>query len=271
MTVIGTILSVLIWYVCTAGGDQVSVQRFMATADVRAARRAYATQMIISTIIHITLAIVGLALLGFFQAHRDALPASMSIRENADDLFPHFISFHLPIGVSGLVVAAMFAAAMSSIDSGVNSITAVVMTDLLDRFGLRPKTGKRQVLAARLLALGIGAIVVVSSSYMESIPGNITAVTNKTVNLLTPSLFALFFFALLVPFSTPLGVWVGWLCGIITAVLTAFSGPIFGVDPETGYDPISFQWIGLSALVVNFTVGMVVSWLSRQKVAPPEV
>ncbi|MEO2048526.1 MAG: sodium/solute symporter [Pirellulales bacterium] len=262
ITVVGTIVSVVIWYVCTAGGDQVSVQRFMATRDLQAARRSLATQLVVSMVVHITLVIVGLALLGYFQAHQGDLPANMSIGGNADDLFPHFISFHLPIGVSGLVVAAMFAAAMSSIDSGVNSITAVVMTDFLDRFGLRPETEKRQVLAARLLALAIGAIVVVGSAYMEHIPGNITAVTNKTVNLLTPSLFALFFFALFVPFSTSLGVWIGWICGIVTAILTAFSGPIFGVDPVTGYDPISFQWIGLSTLVVNLTIGTVVSWLS---------
>jgi solute:Na+ symporter, SSS family len=264
VTVVGSILSVAIWYICTAGGDQVSVQRFMATRDVRAARRSLATQLIVSTVVQLTLAIVGLALLGFFQAHQDALPADMSIGNNADDLFPRFISFHLPVGVSGLVVAAMFAAAMSSIDSGVNSITAVVMTDLLDRFGLRPRTDFRQVLAARLLALGVGAIIVIGSSYMERIPGNITTVTSKTVNLLTPSLFALFFFALFLPFSTPLGVWIGWLCGIVTAVLVAFSGQIFGVDPVTGYDPISFQWIAFATLVVNLTVGTVVSWFTYQ-------
>lgn len=291
ITVVGSILSMLIWYVCTAGGDQVSVQRFMATRDVHAARRSYATQMIVSAVVQVTLVLVGLALLGFFQAHADALPAGMSIRDNADDLFPRYISFHLPVGVSGFVVAAMFAAAMSSIDSGVNSITAVVMTDFLDRFGLRPESEKRQVLAARMLALAVGTIVVVGSSFVQYIEGNFTEITNKTVNLLTPSLFALFFFALFVKFATPLGVWVGWLCGIVTAVLTAFSGPIvaflairFGLDPSvfgtelvtridpgtketyvTAIDPISFQWIGLSTLVVNLVVGTVVSRLTHQK------
>lgn len=262
VTVVGSILSVAIWYICTAGGDQVAVQRFMATSNAQAARRSYATQLIVGTVVQITLAIVGLALLGFYQANHGAVPPGMTIAENADDLFPRYVAYHLPIGVSGFVVAAMFAAAMSSIDSGVNSITAVVMTDLLDRFGLKPSTEKRHVIAARLLALAIGAVVVIGSSYMERIPGNITTVTNKTVNLLTPSLFALFFFALFVPFSNPFGVWVGWLCGVIVAVLTAFSGPIFGVDPVTGYDPISFQWIGLATLVVNLAVGTVVCWLT---------
>ena len=294
VTVVGAILSSFIWSVCTAGGDQTTVQRFMATRDVRAARRAYATQLTTATIVVLVLTLVGFALLGYFRAHADALPAGMSIGENADKLFPRFIAFHLPVGVCGLVVSAMFAAAMSSIDSGVNSITAVVMTDFLDRFGIRPKTERGHVWAARILAFAVGGIVVVGSSFMEHIPGNIMAVTRKTSELLTTPIFALFFFALFVPFAKTAGVLVGAICGIATAVLISFSGPlvtllatqfgvdpaIFGVelvrtlDPETGVarvtaqDPISFQWIGPIALSVNLITGTLVSLLIRSRKQP---
>ncbi|MDA1049402.1 MAG: sodium-coupled permease, partial [Planctomycetota bacterium] len=55
VTFFGAVLTVLVWQVCTAGGDQVSVQRFMSTKDAAAARRSFATQMIVSTIVTITL------------------------------------------------------------------------------------------------------------------------------------------------------------------------------------------------------------------------
>ena len=106
----------------------------------------------------------------------------------------------------------------------------------------------------------IGAIVVGASSLMEFVPGNITAVTNKTANLLTTPIFALFFFALFVPFARPLGVIVGSICGIITASLIAFSGPVFGMNSD-GNDPVSFIWISPIALAVNLSVGTVISWL----------
>lgn len=282
VTIVGTLCSMLVWHVATAGGDQTAIQRFMATRDVRDARRAVFTQMVVSVIVSGTLLLVGFALLSYFEASVGRLPAGMDIKADADDLFPHYISHHLPIGVSGLVVAAMFAAAMSSIDSGVNSVTAVVMTDFLDRFGWKPKTEKGHVRVARLLALGIGTIVVLGSSYMGYIPGNISAVTNKTVNLLSSPIFALFFFALFVRRASATGVWIGVLLGIATAVVIAFSGPIvyllyikFGVDPasfnvevitgtdpvsgetwKTCSDPISFQWIGPLSLVVSIVVGM---------------
>jgi len=215
----------------------------------------------------------------------------MTIAKDADDLFPRYISYHLPMGVSGLVVAAMFAAAMSSIDSGVNSITAVVMTDYLDRFGLRPKTEKGHVRAAQALAFGVGAIAVFGSLFVGKVQGNISEITQKTTNLLVTPIFSLFFFALFVPFARTLGVWIGTICGILVALATAFSGPLIawlatehGVDPAsfgtewievkdktTGElvkavtDPISFQWIGPIALAVNIAVGCAVSYLMPRK------
>jgi SSS family solute:Na+ symporter len=291
VTVLGTVLSVMVWYTCTAGGDQTSVQRFMATRDVGAARWASAIQLMVGSAVGITLGLVGMALLGYFKAHPQELPPGMSIAANADQVFPRFIAYHLPVGVSGLVVSAMFAAAMSSIDSGVNSITAVVSTDYLDRFGLRAKTERGHLLFARVLAFSIGAVVVFGSTFMGWIPGNITAVTNKTVNLLTAPIFGLFFFALFVPFARPAGVWAGTICGTIVAGMIAFSGPLvtlldlkFGIPVETfgvelhttidaatgakqvmANDPVSFQWISPAGLLVDLVIGLLVSWLIVQQ------
>lgn len=261
VSLIGSMLSFFVWHVCTAGGDQTCVQRFMATEDAKAARRAFGIQMAASVLIIVTLGLVGFALLGYFNRYPELIPGNADLKDAADGIFPHFIAYHLPPGISGLVVAGMFAAAMSSIDSGVNSITAVVMTDGLDRFGRAPKTEREHVRKARWLAFFIGAAAVIGSSQMGSIPGNITAVTNKTSNLLTTPIFGLFFYALFVPFATPLGVWVGTLCGITAAVLTGFSGPIFGTVPGTDLDPISFQWIGPIAIAVNIITGCLTSLL----------
>ena len=279
------------WIICTAGGDQTSVQRFMATGDATSARRAYAIQLIASTVVTIVLGLVGVALLGYFGSRPDQLPVGMDLFDDADHIFPWYIAHRLPVGIDALVVSAMFAAGMSSIDSGVNSITAIVMIDFLDRFGKHPSTERGHVLTAKLLAFSIGAIVVIGSSFMGVIPGNITAVTNKTVNLLTSPIFGLFFFAFFVPFARPVAVWIGTICGILTAVVIAFSGPLvtwldlhwgikaetFGVslqdkvDNLTGEifllapDPISFQWIGPAALLVNLVVGIGLSWILSRR------
>ncbi len=261
VTVLGTLLSVVIWYVCTSGGDQVSIQRFMATKDLRGARVAIAMQLGVGALVGLTLGLAGFALLGYFTANPDLLPAEFSGPKGGDRIFPHFIAAHLPPVVSGLVVAGLFAAAMSSVDSGVNSITAVITSDFIDRFRRAPIDERHHVWIARVIAFTIGATVVACSSLMDRVPGNITEVTNKTVNLLTVPIFCLFFFALFIRFAHPLGVLLGWACGLASGVLIAFSGPIFGMNPKTGGDPVSFQWIGPTVLVVNVTVGTLASLL----------
>ena len=260
VTFVGSILSMIVWYVATAAGDQTSVQRFMATRDEASARKAFKVQLIVSIVVGLTLSVVGFALLGYF---RQFPTSEVDLANNADFVFPHYISFYLPPGVSGLVVSAMFAAAMSSIDSGVNSITAVITSDFLSNTRLKPRSDQQQVKIARVCACAIGGIVVVGSAFIGYVPGNITAVTQKTSNLLVTPIFALFFFALFVKRATTPGVITGAFFGILTAVLIGFSGPIkaaiYGLDPSTVKDPISFQWIGITSLLVNIVVGLLVS------------
>ena len=261
ITVVGTILSMFLWTVCTSAGDQVAVQRFMATEDVHAARRSIAFSLTIGVVVGVTLGLVGVALLGFYSANPELLPEGGSLKDQADQLFPHFIAAQLPPVVTGLVLSGLFAAAMSSVDSGVNSITAVVMTDFLKRFGYKPQTEKKHLYVARALAVGIGAAVVLTSTFMDRIPGNFMAVTNKTVNLITVPIALLFYFALFVPSANTLSVWISTIASVSVAATIAFSGALFGVDPETGLDPISFQWISPAALVVGVVVGRIASVL----------
>lgn len=157
--------------------------------------------------------------------------------------------------ISGLVMSGLFAAAMSSLDSGVNSITAVVMRDFLDRFNLGPKTDVGHYRIARWMAFGVGSIGVIGSCFMKHAPGNFIAVTGKTVNFFTMPIFCLFVFALMFHFASPVGVWIGTFCGVVASALVAFSGPIFVInyDSATMNDPISFQWIHLAALWAAFS------------------
>ncbi len=261
VTVFGSMLSVFLWMIATMAGDQVSVQRFMATKDAGTARRALAMQLSVSCIVGVTLGLVGLALLGYFEAFPALLPQPGGVAGQADALFPHFIAFELPPVIAGLVVAGLFAAAMSSIDSGVNSITAVVTAELVGRVKGRNLEATRQVYFARWMAVIIGVIVVLGSGVMDQIPGNFMAVTNKIVNLFTVPIALLFFFALFVPFANARGVWWGTLASVATAGSVSFSGVLFGVDPVTGLDPVSFQWISPAALVSGASVGLVACWI----------
>jgi solute:Na+ symporter, SSS family len=235
VTVFGATISMLVWRVATAGGDQTAVQRYMATADISAARRSYFITETATLVVTVVLALLGLALLGFF-AREGTLAEGMTIRQNADHLFPYFIAHYLPVGLSGLVVAAIIAS-MSNVDSGVSAISAVVMRDFLQRFDRHPRTSAGELSFSRWLAFGIGVSVVTASLFMGNIPGNFMEMVTITSNLVVTPIFSLFILATWVSFATPLGAWMGCAYGLATATFIAFWHPL------TGFKTISFQWV----------------------------
>lgn len=253
VTFVGAVINLTLWRVATAGGDQMAVQRYMATRDVRSARQSYAVTAYATVLATVLLAVLGLALLGFFRKFPDLLASGMSIKADGDRLFPYFIANFLPIGVSGLVVAAVISGPMSSISSGVNAITAVVTRDYLERFGWKSLNPARHLLATKFMAFGIGVLIVIVSMALKIVPGNFMEVTNKTAALETTPIFALFFLALFVPFATPLGAVVGTAYGLTVSVLIAFW------DLLTGRPTISFQYIGLAGFVVDVGIACLVS------------
>jgi len=233
---------------CAAGSNQSSVQRFLATRDAAAARRAYLLKIVSLALIGTVLALTGAALLGFYRLHPEARPPGASFAADGDVFFPHYISHFLPSGVAGLVIAGILSAAMSGLSSGINSVVTVVAEDFIElgRPG-RPEAAKLRT--AHWLAVGVGAVVVGATVGMGSVQGDLIEVAGKTVNLLTCPLFGLFFLAIFVPFATPFGAIFGALYSTTAAVEIAYW------DLFTGQPKISFLWVGPAAFAVSLAVG----------------
>lgn len=256
-TVVGAIVANFTWWTCTAGSDQVVIQRYLATRDAITARRSFLINICADAVVGILLAIVGFAVLGFFRTNPQCLPEGGSLVKGADYLFPHYIANYLPVGIAGLVVAAMFAAAMSSLDSGINSIVSVVTNDFILRFRKATGTERHVVKLAKYLVLGIGIVIVLISSMIGKVPGNIMEVTTKTNGLFVGPLFGLFFMALFVPFANQLGAFFGAIYGFVTAAIIGYW------DVMTGNPALSFQLVIVSSVVVHIVIGSLISLLSR--------
>jgi len=266
-SVAGSIVFMSLWWICTAGSDQLAIQRYLATRDAGAAKQAFLITLASNVFVTLLLAALGFALLGFFSAHPEHLKAdglylkeSLDLRIHGDRLFPYYIVRFLPPGMTGLVISALLAAAMSSLSAGVNSSCAVLSTDFIDRLGYRAASEKTNVRRAQALALLVGLVCVGLSLLMSRVTGNLMEVTTRTNHVFVAPLFGLFMMALFVPFATPFGTTMGTLAGCLAAVLIAYKDMIFGGLPW------SFQWISLAALAVNLLVGIPLSlWVSAQK------
>ncbi len=253
LTIFFTVLHVISWWVSTAGSDQMAIQRFVATRDVKAARHAFLFAQIGEKVLFIILISVGFALLSFYRTNPHCIPDGKDLITDADFLFPNFIANYLPIGASGLVIAAIFSAAMSSLSSGINSTAAVFTTDILPWLTGKLYSDNRRLRLAKWCSLVVGILVVIISSTMSHVPGNITEVTAKTNGLFVCPLFNLFFMALFIPFATGFGTILGSIYGVAIAFIIAFW------DVLTGQPGVTFLWIGPASLVVSIGVSMLFS------------
>jgi SSS family solute:Na+ symporter len=244
------------WWVCTAGSDQMAIQRYLATRDTRAARRVLATSLGANTLVNLLLCAVGLALLAYFRTHPHVLPDGQTILSDSDKLFPRFIAFALPVGLSGLVVAGLLAAAMSSLSSGVNSSCSVITVDFIDRFRKNKKSETDHVRLAKYVSVFVGVAVVLLTSGVGMVQGNLLAVAFKVVNLLTAPLFGLFFMAMFVRWATGPGTLIGAAFGLAAVILVSYWEEI------TGSKGISFIWAMPVGFVVQTAAGMLASLLS---------
>lgn len=146
-------------HIFTVLGDQPLMQRMLATANPREARRALVMGNVVGLAGSVMFFFVGTALWAFYRAHPERAPVGLS----NDAIFPFFIANELPAGVVGLIVASLFAAAMGALSSAMNSTAAIVVTDFQET--LRPGATEKQRLrlarGATLAAGGIATLVAV--------------------------------------------------------------------------------------------------------------
>lgn len=243
LTVFFAFINTITWWVCTTGSDQMAIQRFLSTKDLKSARQSFMVTQLGQMSIVLVLMFVGFSVLKFYDASPNLLPKGKDLIGDADFLFPHFIASQFPMGMSGLVIAALFSASMSSLSSGINSTSSVLSSDLLP--DLLSSKGQHSELRNIKISSGfIGILVVLLSLVIPYVPGNIIEVTAKTNGLFIAPLFNLFFMALFIKKATPFGVVMGSLYGLLTAFLIAFW------DVITGLPSLSFLWIAFSSLVV---------------------
>ena len=224
MSVISVMIYGCSYWIMTATGDQVIVQRFLSTKDTRAARRGFGLTIIGDLVKSAVLYLTGLALVGFYLRFPENLPdAARGISGQSDKLFPHFIATVLPSGLTGLVVSAIFAAAMSCLNSGINSISTVLVKDFPNVFARSCDTDARQLRRAQYVGILVGSIAIGMSFAVTYMPGeNLLEITVRLSSLLAAPLFVAFALAFFAKRSTPAGAWTGISVGAFLGFLLTF-------------------------------------------------
>ena len=147
------------------GIDQNYVQRYVSSKSEREAKNATWLGALLYLPVSALFFFIGTALFAYYTAVPELLPENLSGPGNADKIFPYFIVARLPTGVTGLLIASIFAAGMSTVSTSVNSSATVILEDHFKKY-MRPNLSERstmRILRLASIVMGLLSIVVALS------------------------------------------------------------------------------------------------------------
>ncbi len=253
-----------IWAVQRYALDQHIVQKYLVARSDREARISAYFGAVACLPVWLLFFLLGACLWAFFQLNGAELPADVGAVK--DNIVAYFIKTQLPVGITGLVIAALIAAAMSSLDSDLNSMATVIVDDYYAR--LCPASTDRQRLWLGRLAvsvLGIGSIVF--SQFWIGI-GTAMEFGIQLFSIATAGMLGLFALGALTRRANATGAITGIVvCILFTAWATFTSVKLPALDRVLlDLGPLNYRWnpflIGVLNHLILFAVGLGVSLMT---------
>ena len=224
-----TSASLALWVVIIGGigqnlssytADQAVVQRYMTTPDIRRAANSIWTAAILTVPSSLLFFALGAALYVFYKANPEKLDPTYL----TDQILPLFIANEVPVGIAGLIVAGIFAAAQSTISTSMNSTATTVVSDFLRPFNVI-KSERGYLNAARTITFTFGVLgTMLGLLFID--PNNRSLFDSfiKVIGLFMGVLGGLFFLGVLTRRASPWGSLLGALAGAtVMGLLPIFS------------------------------------------------
>ncbi len=234
------------------GTDQVTVQRLIAVKDLKSTAKAVFFNAASDVLINAVLIFIGMGLFAYYSINDSA--ANL----DAQQMLPYYIVNVLPAGVSGLVITAIFAAAMSSMDSGINSIVTVAVNDFIKPFRKKIVEDRKDLATAKWLTLVIGTFSTISAFLALKLKYIIEA-WGTYMGLFSAPILGLFLLGIL----TRRANFTGWLIATIAAISTTIILQKTTNMNWVWYFPISFS--------ITYVIGYSVSVLIRSRPADADL
>lgn len=229
--------------------DQTVIQRYLTTKDERSAGRGIMMNGLMSAGVSVIFYVIGTGLYTFFKTHPHDMSYTLA---NGDAIFPFFMVSQLPVGVTGLMIAAIFAATMSTISSNINSVSTAFTVDVYKHF-VPGMSDKKMLKVARWTSVLSGVIGILLAVLM--VTWNILSLVdyfNSILGLLASGLGGLFIMGIFFDRIDSKGALIGFTVGTAVVFLLNI------------YTSVSFLLYGVAGMVVSVSVALLVSLFVRE-------
>lgn len=246
--------------------DQVSVQRYLTAGSLRDAQRSLWIKLWMVLPVLVLFYGTGLVLYAFYKVHGDPLALKQIAR--GDQILPYFVVTQLPSGLPGLLIAAIFAASMSTVSAGVNSLTSATLCDFYQTLSKPGSLTERGLLLrARCLTVFYGILVTLLAFGIAAMKTNLVESVNSIIGLIGGPLLGLFLLGIFTTRADTRGALVGCLAGFVVLLFFFF----YKTPPAPGMEPaplVSFLWLTMIGCVVTMAVGLLTSGRSAPRSDP---
>ncbi len=260
------------WYLQKYAADQTLVQRYLVAKSDRDALKGVALGASLCVPAWAAFMLVGTLLWAYYKLSGDVFPPQLldgNGKVIADRVFPFFLTTKIPVGLAGVFMAALMSAAMSTMSSDLNCLSAVGVEDYYRK--LRPNStdkqrlfvGKVIVAVCGIIAVGIGVFIARKGDSALSLYYAATAIVSA-------GLAGMFLLAFLSRRANRQGLWIGIICALAFtawAVLTSTKGP--DGDLILDLQQYNYTWPSVMLGVIAHVIVLVVGWLASF-LFPPE-
>jgi Na+/proline symporter len=225
------------------------VQRLLAAPTERQSRAALFASWVVILIQFTLFLIIGVCLFVLYSDNHWKLP------DVQDKIYPLFIWQHLPVGISGLVMAAILAAAMSNLSAALNSLASTTVMDFLKPLyaGRSGEASERVWLMwARYATVAWGAILF-GVALIARHWGSVLQAGLSIASIIYGSLLGVFLLGLLTKRVGELAAMCAMACGLVLMLYIRF------------FTPIAWTWYVLIGSSATFAIGVAASFLFREK------
>ena len=262
-----------VFSVASHGTDQLIVQRLLACRSLRDSQRALIGSAIVVMIQFALFLLIGVMLWSYYSGA--AMPELGLSR--ADEVFPKYVVEGLPAGVSGLLLAGIIAAAMSTLSSTVNSLASSSLMDIYKRFGSSALDEARSLTASRLLTLIWGAVLIGFASLFEDSDNAVVELGLTIASYTYGALLGAFLLGILVKRSDQSDALVAFAVTIVAMILIIFGvwhspdeGWVFILNPsdaeilERDLISIAWPWYPVIGSAITVAVGALTSFVRQR-------
>ncbi|MGA9747184.1 MAG: sodium:solute symporter [Nocardioides sp.] len=232
------------------GADQIVVQRLLTCRTLRDAQRAVIVSAFVVFAQFALFLVVGLGLWSYYDGRS---PEELGLA-TGDEIFPTYIVDVLPTGLSGLLLAGIMAAAMSTLSSSLSALSSSTMADLYARFSSRSLTDAEGLRLGRVFTLGWGLVFIVAAALFTGTDNPVVELGLSVAGLTYGGLLGSFFLGLWVRKARQLDAMVGF--GVAVATMSY----LFLFEREL----IGFTWYTAIGVVITLTVGWSMSRRHRE-------